>query len=90
MSRNDFTCSCLLLLPPCLWQALLFNFLAWFSFAFFYTLAKRFLALAESFGKLRQPGGAEKQKDNEHDNYKLRGSEPRDREYCLTHNFLLS
>jgi hypothetical protein len=38
---------------------------------------------------LRESGCAEKQKDNEHDYYKLRGSKSGDRQHCLTHNYFL-
>jgi hypothetical protein len=59
-----------------------------FPFALFYAFPEGFLTLAQGFRQLRESGCTKKQKDHEHDYYKLRGSESGDRQHCLTHNFL--
>ena len=69
-------------------HALLLDFLAFVPLSFFDALAKCFLTLTEGFRKLRQPGGAKQQEDHKHDEYCFRGTESRDREHCLSHNFL--
>jgi len=57
-----------------------------FAFAFFNTFSKRLLTLAQGFRQLREPGGAKQQKDHEDNDYKLGGSESRDRQKCLIHD----
>jgi len=60
------------------------------GFAFLDTLTKSLFALSEGFRQLRQPGGAEKQKDHEYDDHEFGGTESSDSksEHCLIHNFL--
>ena len=69
-------------------QALFLDFLAVVPLTLFDALAKSFLALTECFRELRQPGSAKQQKDYEHDEYCFRGTQSRDREHSVIHNFL--
>ena len=69
-------------------QALLLQLPLLASFRFVDTFTKRLFTLSQCFRKLRQPRGAEKQKDHEHDDYKLWGTESPDSQDCLIHDFL--